>query len=135
MSVKMVHTFVTVPGTNEQASANTHTFAAGATLTREYRELAAFKRGKFYLDVTAVSGTNPTLDVIVQEQDPISQKWTTVATFPQQTGVTPGTPLAPIALDLEGTNYRAQFTVGGTASPTVTCSLSCVTSTEEALIP
>lgn len=132
MSFKMVHTLVTLPGVNEQAGANLHQFVTvGATLSREYRELAAFRRGQFWLDVTAVSGTNPTMDVVVQEQDPISQKWFTVVTFAQQTGVTPATPIAPQTIDLDGCNYRAQFTLGGTAGPTVTCSLTCITSTEE----
>lgn len=135
MSVKMVHTLVTVPGTNESAGANTHQFAAGTTTSREYRELASFKRGQFFLDVTAVSGTNPTIDVTIEHQDPISQKWQTLVTFAQQNAVTPATPIASQTVDLDGVNFRAKFVVGGTNTPLVTVSLACITSTEEALTP
>lgn len=133
--IRMVVTMVTVPGTNEQASANLHQFGSGVTLSREFRELAAFRKGQFWLDVNAVSGTNPTLDAVVQVQDPISQKWFTIVTFAQQTGVTNAVvPITPQVVDIDGTNYRAQFTVGGTATPTVTCSMTCVASCEETIV-
>lgn len=127
--IRQLLTMVTLPNVNEQATANTHQFPSGATLTREYREFASFSRAMFFLDVTAVSGTSPTLDVVVQVQDPISLKWQTVVTFAQQTAVT-GTAIALQTLVVDGLNYRAQFTVGGTATPTVTCSLVAIVSCE-----
>ena len=40
-----------------------------------------------YLDVTAASGTSPTLDVTVKAKDPASGKYFTIGTFTQKTGV------------------------------------------------
>jgi len=133
--IRMVQTLVVVPGTNEQAGVNTKQFGLGVTLSREFRELASFARGLFFLDITAVSGTAPTLDAVVQVQDPISQKWQTVVTFAQQNAVTGATtPITAQAIVLDGENYRAQFTVGGSATPLVTCSLAVVMSCEEAIL-
>ena len=41
-----------------------------------------------YLDVTAASGTSPTLDVTVKAKDPASGKYFLLGTFTQKTGVT-----------------------------------------------
>lgn len=134
MSVWMEHSLVILPGVNEQSAANTVTIAsAGTSNSREYRELASFSRGTFILDVTAASGTSPTLNVTVEGQDPISQKWHTIVTFPQQTAATGGGVITPITVNpLTFPNYRAKFVVGGT-TPSFTFSLSCVSVTEESV--
>ena len=39
------------------------------------------KEATIYLDITAVSGTNPTLDLTLKIYDSLSTKWHTLATF------------------------------------------------------
>ena len=132
MTIRMVQPMTTLPNVNEQSGANTLTIAsAGTTVTKEFRELSNFENAAFFLDVTAISGTTPTLDVTIQVQDPISNKWSTLATFPQQTAVTAASPGRPPVLSaLPGVNYRAQFVVGGTG-PSVSFSLGVVLRTSE----
>ena len=72
------------------------------------------------LDITAVSGTSPTLDVLIEEFDPASGTYFTVDTFPQQTGV--GTVRRTVT-GPHGPFLRASWTLGGTATPTVTCTI------------
>lgn len=64
-----------------------------------------------YLNVTAASGTTPTLTVTV-EDSPDGQTWYTLATFTQATGVTSE---AKRVLDPFGRYLRVSYTVGGTA--------------------
>jgi hypothetical protein len=134
MSVKALISLTTLPSDNEQSGTTPRTLTGAATtLSREYREFGSFNRAKFWLDVSAASGTSPTLDVTIQEQDPLSLKWVTLVTFPQQTAATGGTPITPIAAEIYGQNLRAQFVVGGTATPTFTFTLAAVAGCEEAL--
>lgn len=91
---------------------------------------------RLYLDVSAASGTSPTLDVTIQTQDAISATWIALpgAAFGQKTGVSfddltiyPG--VAETAnetvSDHLGTTWRAVATIGGT-SPSFTPSLGAV---------
>jgi hypothetical protein len=69
------------------------------------------------LVITAVSGTNPTLDVILQTSVD-GTNWDTVGSFPQQTATTTGRGKAfGAAL---GSQARWAWTIGGTATPTFT---------------
>lgn len=78
--------------------------------------------GAFYLDVTAASGTAPTLDVDVEEQDLVSGKWFSVLSFAQASAVTqerlispsPANNGAPAPGGLPGRRYRVSWVVGGT---------------------
>lgn len=121
---------VVLAGANEQSGANLTAFPSGTTLSREYPEINSYKRAIFFLDVTAVSGTSPTLDASIEFRDPISLKWHTLFAFPQQIAVT-ATVITPVTAEIYARYYRAKFVVGGTATPTVTCSLACVASSEE----
>jgi hypothetical protein len=79
-------------------------------------------QGVFYLDVTAASGTTPTLDVDIEEQDLVSGKWFVVASFTQAGAVTqerilspsPANNGAPYPGGLPGRKYRAAYAIGGT---------------------
>lgn len=62
-----------------------------------------------YLNVTAVSGTSPTLDVVV-EDSPDGVTWVTLATFPQKVAV--GTDV--VRVNRLGRYLRAKATIGGT---------------------
>jgi hypothetical protein len=72
------------------------------------------------LIVTVVSGTNPTLDVILQTTAD-GTNYYTVAAFTQQTDVNTG--LAKIFGPL-GDTSRWAWTIGGTATPTFTFSIA-----------
>ncbi len=76
-----------------------------------------------FLDVTAVSGTSPTLDVKVQTKGP-DGKWYEIASFAQKTAA--GNEAKAI------TNYgeilRVAYTIGGT-TPSVTFSVTGVVKT------
>lgn len=90
---------------------------------------------RLFLDITAVSGTSPTLDVKLQVKDPVSAKYEDMAgaAFAQKTGtgqdiitIYPG--IAETAdesvSDILGSTWRIVATIGGTATPTFTYSLS-----------
>jgi hypothetical protein len=75
----------------------------------------------FVLDASAVSGTSPTADVDIEVLDEASGVWFVLASFTQVTGVTQER-LAAASVP-EG-RLRANWTIGGTATPTVTFSVS-----------
>lgn len=69
------------------------------------------------IPVTAVSGTNPTLDVVVQESDDTGTNWFDVYYFPRITAT--GMYRSPMML-FTGNRVRYVQTIGGTASPSFT---------------
>jgi hypothetical protein len=64
------------------------------------------------LNITAVSGTSPTLDVRLETTADGGATWYTVASFPQQTAAT-GTPVARVFAPV-GAQARFAWTIGGT---------------------
>ncbi len=77
----------------------------------------------FALDVTVVSGTNPTLDVLIQDAPTSSGPWSTLVAITQATAAVntvavPTRPPMPF--------IRAVSTIGGTSTPTFTYSLNMV---------
>lgn len=82
-----------------------------------------YKEASFFLNVTAVSGTAPTLDVVIQTKDPVSGEWFDIVTFTQATGVTKERK-ADKTIDI-GSVIRASYTIGGT-DPSFTFSLGAV---------
>lgn len=94
------------------ASAARTTTANGTTTDNEGALIANVK-----LDVTAASGTTPTLNVTIQGQDAAGD-WFTLGTFTQATGVTAQT----IPVVLAGRQVRAIWTVAGT-TPSFTFSV------------
>jgi hypothetical protein len=67
----------------------------------------------FFLDVTAQSGTTPTLDVDIEVQDPVSGKWFVVASFTQ---VGAATPQERILADIREHQIRAAWVITGAAA-------------------
>ena len=74
---------------------------------------------RFQLEVTAVTGTNPTLDVLVQDSID-GTNWATIGTFTQKTAA--GLQVIDVAT-LFSRRIRASWTIGGTATPTFTFSV------------
>ena len=81
-------------------------------------ELGDAAEVRLTLAVTAVAGTNPTLDTAVQTS-PDNATWTTIASFAQKTGT------GSEHKNFTGLDHwvRLSHTVGGTGSPsfTITC--------------
>jgi hypothetical protein len=75
----------------------------------------------FFLNVTAVSGTSPTLDVYVDIQDPASGAWVNQDKFPTVTS----TGTWALALPVRAVKYRVRWVLGGT-SPSFTFSIGVV---------
>jgi hypothetical protein len=67
--------------------------------------------------ISAVSGTNPVLDLVVQESDDTATNWRDVYHFPRISAT--GNFRSP-KLPLSGNRIRYVQTVGGTSTPTVT---------------
>ena len=107
----------------------------GATVNGSDMENRYGRGVRLYLDVTAVSGTSPTLDVTFEAKDPLSGTYYTIplAVFTQATAavedtlsIYPG--IAVVANesvnDFLPREWRAVYTIGGSMTPTVTFSLS-----------
>lgn len=88
-------------------------------------EFVGASRGIFFLDVSAASGTTPSLTVSVQVQDTVSGKWQNILAFPAQTAATGGTPISAITSELYGMAHRVAWTVSGT-TPSFTFTLGYV---------
>jgi len=83
-------------------------------------DVGRFIHGKFCLDVTAVSGTIPTLDVYIEGKYQLSGKYETIWS---QTGITAvGTFFSPVISPLVFKFIRAKWTITGT-SPSFTFSV------------
>jgi len=134
MAVKAEFTLTTpATGTNEQTGVGQITVSASGN-SREFPELASYRTGLVFLDVSAVTGgAAPTIVVSLQHQDPASLKWQnlTGGAFPSQAAVTGGTPLAPLLVDLWAVTYRLAWIVTGTPTG-ITFSCAIVASSEEA---
>lgn len=89
-----------------------------ASGTGEIYEMGDMTTLRLKLDVTAASGTTPTLDVIVETSPDGATEWQTVATFAQKTGVSYERNVFPGCDRF----VRAKYTIGGT-NPDFTFSL------------
>ena len=78
---------------------------ATPVITRHAKECALF------LDITAVSGTLPTLDVTINIYDRFSGKWYLLATFTQKSSVTTDVGYVEYGL---GEKMSITYTIGGT---------------------
>jgi len=107
--------------------ATLHTSAAEtATVTGADVDTEQLGSANFYLDVTAVTGTTPTLDVKIQEKDPVSGKYFNLFSFTQQTAISRERKSYGLgAGELLGKVIRYVATIGGT-TPSFTFSLSMV---------
>lgn len=101
-------------------------YSAARTVSGTSSDLPIYNGARLavFLDVTAVSGTTPTLDVVVTAKDPASGKYFAIGTFAQKTGV------ASEAIFIGGgadtkfptRTWRIEFTIGGT-TPSFTFSV------------
>ena len=85
-------------------------------------DVKKFKEAVFFLDVTAASGTTPTLYVKIKTKDPVSGKWFDLVTFTQVTGVT--SEMKTVS-GLLGSQIAVFYEIAGT-TPSFTFSLGAV---------
>ena len=76
----------------------------------------------FSLDITAASGTSPTLDITIQTYDQFADVWQTLATFTQKT--TTGSDAGFVG-DCIGNELAILYTIGGT-TPSFTFSVNAM---------
>lgn len=94
--------------------------ATGSSAAQNFGTVAATQALALAVHVIAVSGTNPTLDILIEsDEDSGFASATTRITVPQITGITSyyTTLAGPITPDDE---YRVTATIGGTDTPTFT---------------
>lgn len=97
-----------------------------ASITGSDVNVEQLTTANFYLDVTAASGTTPTLDVKIQEKDPVSGKYFDLVSFTQATAITSERKNYGSGVgELLGKVIRFVATIGGT-TPSFTFSLSMV---------
>jgi len=70
-----------------------------------------WKYGEFYLNVSSLSGTSPTLDVTIQAYDSSTQLWKDIVVFEQATGAGSQLKVATAGL---GWKIRVKYKTGGT---------------------
>lgn len=94
---------------------------AGASATNAF-EVSDLAEAQLLINVTAVSGTSPTLDVVVQTNHDNGSTWWTHTTVAQITAAGQ----TRVALTNFGKYVRLSPTVGGSATPTVTWAATLV---------
>ena len=87
-----------------------------------------FKEVGIELAITNVSGTNPTLDIVIEHQSgDDTSNWHTLYTFAQKTAIGISSVYIPNATQFGFlANLRANCTIGGTGTPTFTFSIILV---------
>lgn len=100
--------------------------SAARTASGNSPDLTAYNGAKLavYLDVTAASGTSPTLDVTVKAKDPASGKYFLIGTFAQMTGIASAAIFIGGGADVEFATrtYRIEYVIAGT-TPSFTFSV------------
>lgn len=100
--------------------------SAARTASSNSPDLTVYNGAKLavYLDVTAASGTSPTLDVTVKAKDPASGKYFLVGTFAQKTAVASEAIFIGGGADVEFATrtYRIEYVIAGT-TPSFTFSV------------
>lgn len=110
-------TFANTPASTVTLSASGAKVASGAATA--VTGLAAANNLVIQLEVTAASGTTPTLDVIVQDTVD-GTNYYTIATFAQKTGT--GTEVIRLATPFTDT-LKVSWTIGAIANPSFTFSV------------
>lgn len=105
---------------SSSSSTDISSAAITSTTTSSNFGITATQSGSFAITVTSVSGTTPTMDLVVQESQNNSSNWRDVYHFERITGV--GYYISPV-LQLGGASIRYVRTIGGT-TPSFTNSVN-----------
>jgi hypothetical protein len=84
-------------------------------------DVGTYDQGVFFLEVTAASGTSPTLDVDIQTYDIVGGDWHTLVSFTQAIG----TGKEMKTSGYLGEQIRINYTIGGT-DPSFTFSVGAI---------
>ncbi len=84
--------------------------STGTFYSNEYFS-GVWKYAEFYLDVTSLTGSSPTLDVTIQAYDPTTGLWKDIVVFDQATGAGSQLKVATAGL---GWKIRIKYVTGGT---------------------
>lgn len=111
-----VRTIVLHPSANE----------TGNEVSADTPEIPSDGPSVMYLDITAVGGTTPTLDLTIEIKDPTSGAYQSYLSIPQQT-TTGFLRFTDVLLDLlRDATYRISQVIGGSAGPNFTYSLTWI---------
>lgn len=103
--------------------------ASGQTADLNFENISG---GHFAIDITAVAGTTPTVTITIEAIDPVSGKYYTILASAALSALTttvlkiyPGLVAAAnlVANDVLPKAFRVRWTIGGSASPSVTFSI------------
>lgn len=109
--------------------------AATASSNGSDMENLSSRGAVFVVDITALSGTSPTMTVTIEGMDAVSGKYYTILASTALAAVAttvlrvyPGLTASAnlIASDILPKNFRVRWTIGGTAGPTVTATVSAL---------
>lgn len=95
---------------------------------------ASVRRLEFNINITALSGTSPTITIIIEGQDennvwyPLYSSAALAATGDTPQSIGPGMQTNTIITD----TIRVRWVIGGSLTPTVTCSMSLIGQSESA---
>lgn len=110
---------------NQQRKTEVATLLASAARTTSGTsaefDSTGFKEVAIYLNVTAASGTTPTLDLKAQSLDPVSGVWMDIPSGALTQKTAAGTELKVLSAGL-GNRMRISYTIAGT-TPSFTFSL------------
>jgi len=97
------------------------TISASGNTTATYVDTKYDKEGIIFLNISAATGTNQTLDLTFKVYDEVSSTWHEIAHFDQKTAA--GTDCGYIEYGLND-RMAVYYVLGGTATPTFTCTIS-----------
>lgn len=105
---------------------NTLDFISSGTYTSssvsQKADLTRFIEGNFFVNVTAVSGSDPTLVIVIEMSPDNGSTWYTHSTLTTITG----TGKSIKAVTNFGNDVRISYTIGGTGSPSFTFTVKFV---------
>ena len=109
----MINKTTLLVSTLKDADGNTHS---------NPKNVSGFQEGVFFLEVTAKSGTAPTLDVDIETYDPETDDWYKLEAFTQMTDIGKADPVK--LANCLGQKIAISWVIGGTETPTLTFSVS-----------
>jgi hypothetical protein len=111
-----------------QVSASGNTKVASLASPKLY-DVEMFIEGLCILNATAVEGTSPTIDCDIISYDEKSTAWGVIGSFSQVTGANYATPKVLKLDSCLGKTLAIQYVLGGTSTPKVTFSVTCIAKT------
>jgi len=122
------YAFLNPAATSGEISTGTHysgTITANGNTQSSPLNVSNYQELHMYIDITAVSGTSPTLDVYLQSQSPSSSNWVDVQQLWSSLNST-GTYYNYVGALGVAENVALRWVIGGTNSPSFTVTLEYI---------